>query len=100
MYDGSWPVKGPMRFGSASPRAAATDTCTSCPTWTDEPPPTAARSEFEDVTVVVRRIGLGTLVQGTVIDYVTEGLNSALTFKNPNATAECGCGESFSVTDA
>ncbi len=37
------------------------------------------------------------LVRGTEIDYVTSGLNSALTFKNPNASGECGCGESFSV---
>jgi iron-sulfur cluster assembly accessory protein len=37
------------------------------------------------------------LVRGTEIDYVTEGLNSMLKFKNPNAEAECGCGESFSV---
>ncbi|MCY3623812.1 MAG: iron-sulfur cluster assembly accessory protein [Gammaproteobacteria bacterium] len=53
---------------------------------------------FDDVTVVVNDTDWE-LVRGTVIDYVTEGLNSALTFKNPNATAECGCGESFSVTD-
>ena len=24
-------------------------------------------------------------------------LNASLQFKNPNATAECGCGESFSL---
>jgi Fe-S cluster assembly protein SufA len=38
------------------------------------------------------------LVHGTEIDYVTEGLNSALKFKNPHAAAQCGCGESFSVS--
>ncbi len=53
---------------------------------------------FDDLTVVVDDADWA-LVQGTVIDYVTEGLNSALRFKNPNATAECGCGESFSVTN-
>ncbi len=37
------------------------------------------------------------LVRGTEIDYVTEGLNSALKFRNPNAVAECGCGESFAI---
>ena len=37
------------------------------------------------------------LVRGTEIDYVTEGLNAALRFRNPNASAECGCGESFSI---
>ncbi len=37
------------------------------------------------------------LVRGTEVDLVTEGLNSSLRFKNPNAAAHCGCGESFSV---
>lgn len=37
------------------------------------------------------------LVQGTEIDLVTEGLNSVLKFRNPNAVVECGCGESFAV---
>ena len=57
---------------------------------------TAKRFEFDDVTVFVENADWP-LVRGTQIDYVTEGLNSALAFKNPNATAECGCGESFSV---
>ena len=35
-------------------------------------------------------------VLGTEIDLVTEGLNSALVFKNPKAQSYCGCGESFS----
>ena len=37
------------------------------------------------------------LVRGTEIDYEVAGLNAALTFRNPNAASECGCGESFSV---
>ena len=37
------------------------------------------------------------LVRGTQIDYVRQGINAALKFRNPNAEAECGCGESFSV---
>ena len=37
------------------------------------------------------------LLQGTEIDYVREGINRTLKFKNPNVTAECGCGESFTV---
>ncbi len=40
------------------------------------------------------------LVGGTQIDLVTEGLNSALRFKNPNAESHCGCGESFSIASA
>ena len=39
------------------------------------------------------------MVEGTEVDMLTEGLNSALVFKNPNATSYCGCGESFAVSD-
>jgi iron-sulfur cluster assembly protein len=37
------------------------------------------------------------LVDGTRIDYARDGLNAAFVFANPNATASCGCGESFTV---
>lgn len=37
------------------------------------------------------------LIKGTEVDYLQEGVNFRLDFKNPNATALCGCGESFSV---
>jgi iron-sulfur cluster assembly protein len=37
------------------------------------------------------------LVDGTVIDFQREGLNTHFVFHNPNATGECGCGESFTV---
>ncbi|TQV71653.1 iron-sulfur cluster assembly accessory protein [Aliikangiella marina] len=37
------------------------------------------------------------LINGTQIDYIQEGVNFRLDFNNPNATALCGCGESFSV---
>ncbi len=40
------------------------------------------------------------LVGGTEIDLVTEGLNTALRFKNPNAESHCGCGESFSIASS
>jgi iron-sulfur cluster assembly protein len=36
-------------------------------------------------------------VNGTEIDFVTEGLNSNFQFRNPNASGTCGCGESFAV---
>lgn len=49
-----------------------------------------------DVSVYVSEGDLP-LVQGTEVDLITEGLNSSLRFKNPNATAHCGCGESFSI---
>ena len=40
------------------------------------------------------------LVQGTEVDFILEGLNASLKFKNPNAESHCGCGESFAVQAA
>ena len=37
------------------------------------------------------------VINGTQIDYVKQGLNATIQFKNPNVTGECGCGESFTV---
>ena len=37
------------------------------------------------------------LIKGTEIDMVTEGINRVVKFNNPNVIAECGCGESFTV---
>jgi len=39
------------------------------------------------------------LVDGTVIDFGKHGLSETFTFTNPNATAECGCGESFTTDE-
>lgn len=36
-------------------------------------------------------------IKGTEIDFVRDGLNGILKFNNPNETASCGCGESFSI---
>lgn len=36
-------------------------------------------------------------LDGTELDYAKEGLNEGFKFNNPNAKANCGCGESFSV---
>ena len=53
---------------------------------------------FEDkgVTVVVDPEALQ-LIDGTEVDFVKNGLNEAFSFRNPNVTGECGCGESFNV---
>lgn len=37
------------------------------------------------------------IVSGTEIDFVKEGVNRQLKFLNPNAKDHCGCGESFNV---
>ena len=52
----------------------------------------------DQVTVCINEQDLA-LVDGTEIDMVTQGLNSALIFKNSNATSYCGCGESFALID-
>lgn len=49
-----------------------------------------------DITLFIEG-GSSAILNGTEIDYVTEGVNSFFKFRNPNATGECGCGESFTV---
>jgi len=53
---------------------------------------------FEDkgVKVVVDAEALP-LIDGTEVDFVKSGLNEAFSFRNPNVSGECGCGESFNV---
>jgi iron-sulfur cluster assembly protein len=53
---------------------------------------------FEDrgVKIVVDPEALQ-LIDGTEVDFVKNGLNEAFSFKNPNVTGECGCGESFNI---
>jgi iron-sulfur cluster assembly protein len=36
-------------------------------------------------------------LNGTTLDYVTQGLTGGFTFVNPNAKASCGCGTSFTA---
>ena len=50
-----------------------------------------------DVPIFVPRSQLP-MLQGTRVDYVTEGLNAMLKFENPRAEASCGCGESFALS--
>ncbi len=53
---------------------------------------------FEDkgVKVVVDPEALQ-LIDGTEVDFIKNGLNEAFSFRNPNISGECGCGESFNV---
>lgn len=52
--------------------------------------------ESEGVTLLVEARSLPMLA-GTRLDWVREGLNEGFRFDNPNASATCGCGESFAV---
>lgn len=37
------------------------------------------------------------IIAGSTLDYVKEGVNARFKFNNPNETGSCGCGESFTV---
>jgi iron-sulfur cluster assembly protein len=52
--------------------------------------------ESEGVQVLVDAVSLP-MIDGTQLDWVREGLNEGFKFNNPNASATCGCGESFTV---
>ncbi len=53
---------------------------------------------FEDkgIKLIVDAEALS-LVDGTEVDFVKDGLNEVFRFRNPNVAGECGCGESFTV---
>lgn len=51
----------------------------------------------QGVQIVVAADSLGFL-DGSEIDYAAEGLSRTFKFNNPNATEQCGCGESFTIT--
>ncbi len=55
-------------------------------------------SEFESqgITLFINAKNLPYLM-GTELDFVREGLKEGFKFRNPQAKAQCGCGESFSV---
>lgn len=52
--------------------------------------------EQDGLRLVVDRKALP-FIDGTEIDFQRQGLNATFVFRNPNATGECGCGESFTV---
>ena len=52
--------------------------------------------EIDGVTVVVDTKSY-LYLNGTTLDYVTEGLQGGFTFVNPQAKSSCGCGTSFSA---
>ena len=64
--------------------------------FADMPSPEDLVFESEGVQLLVEAQSLP-LVDGTQLDWVREGLNEGFKFSNPNASATCGCGESFAV---
>lgn len=52
--------------------------------------------ESNEAKVIVDREALACL-DGTTVDFRREGLSESFKFDNPNVSATCGCGESFSI---
>jgi iron-sulfur cluster assembly accessory protein len=52
--------------------------------------------ERDGATVVIDSVSLAYL-GGSEIDFVDDLIGQAFKVKNPNATASCGCGTSFSI---
>jgi iron-sulfur cluster insertion protein len=52
--------------------------------------------EKNGATVVIDSVSLG-YMQGAEIDFVDDLIGAAFKVRNPQATASCGCGTSFSV---
>ncbi len=55
--------------------------------------------EDKDVQIVVDAKAV-LFILGSVVDYETTILHSRFTFKNPNQTDACGCGESVTIVPA
>ncbi len=53
---------------------------------------------FEDrgIPLIVPKSAIAK-INGTTIDYEKQGINQIFVYRNPNATGECGCGESFTT---
>ena len=52
--------------------------------------------ELHDAKVVIDRVSLQ-YIDGSKLDFVTEGLKQVFKFENPKVTGICGCGESVSI---
>ncbi|MFA9474034.1 MAG: iron-sulfur cluster insertion protein ErpA [Filomicrobium sp.] len=50
----------------------------------------------DGATVLIDPVSLGFL-EGSEIDFVDELIGASFQIRNPNATASCGCGTSFSL---
>ena len=64
--------------------------------YVDEPGPDDVAVTDKGVTLYIDRPSLPYL-KGTVMDWREDRFETGFVFDNPNATALCGCGESFMV---
>jgi iron-sulfur cluster assembly protein len=66
--------------------------------YVDTPPATQDYFCYEHHGVRVWTDGRSLVyLDGLTMDWVKQGLNEGFEFLNPNESARCGCGESFSV---
>lgn len=52
--------------------------------------------KYDDCTFLIDSKSFDFL-KGSKIDYTEDGFNKGIQFHNPNASAVCGCGESFNI---
>ena len=52
--------------------------------------------ELHDAKVVIDKVSLQ-YIDGSKLDFVTEGLKQVFKIENPKVTGMCGCGESVSI---
>ncbi|MFZ4120411.1 MAG: HesB/IscA family protein [Caulobacterales bacterium] len=67
--------------------------------YAQEPSPYDERVQDQGVEILVDAKAVLFLI-GATIDYETSQLASRFTFKNPNQTDACGCGESVTIVPA
>ena len=53
-------------------------------------------AEFDGVKVVIDEVSINHM-RGSTVDYVDDLMTSGFKIDNPNATASCGCGDSFNT---
>jgi len=54
--------------------------------------------DAHDAKVVIDAESL-TFIDGSILDFVKQGLSQSFKFENPNVDGMCGCGESFSIKE-
>ena len=77
-------------------RAGAARASSTSSTWSANAPPTTWLSSRPGARVLIDPVSLDYLA-GSEIDFVDDLIGAAFKIKNPQATASCGCGTSFSI---
>ncbi len=57
-----------------------------------------SEQQFDGLTVYISEQAQS-MIAGSEIELQQQGLNKSIAFNNPNVTASCGCGSSFSVEE-